>query len=309
MEIFLSIIEMLTTIAVVITAIRMYFTVNKIWKRKSDKEVCASISIFAYSLAIIVHVPMMIRFLFIEPKLSVAANESVSIIAYFVIILIGSGLWVRENKKFGFFKLILKSLRLERKEKGELLKSITRPSGASKIINLLQKVASLDKNPDDSEIKIITDFAIRWGIELPDWELLRQKGQSSLLDVRKTLEDYLDISPPDDQATELLDILEIMIKADEIVTEEEELFLREATVIIRSYVSHEEPKKSYYVLMVPQSEKQVAAIHDLFPDAELEERRGGKVFVRGQYYSRHFAEAICSKYIELGIFTITERAS
>jgi hypothetical protein len=308
MKLFLTIIEMLTTIAVVITAIRMYFTVNKMWKRKSDKEVCASISIFAYSLAIMVHLPMMIRFLFIEQKFEVAANEAVSIGAYFVIILIGSGIWVRENKHQGLFRLLLKSLRLEHKERGELVKSITRPSGATKIIKLLQKVASLDKDSGDSEIKIISDFATSWGIELPDWDLWRQKGQSSLLGVRKSLEEYLDISPPDEQATELLDLLEIVIKADNIVTEDEELFLREATAIIHNYVSHEEPRKSYYVLMVPQSEQQVAAINDLFPDAEFVERRAGRVFIRGQYYSRHFAEAICTKYIQLGLFTITERA-
>jgi len=308
MKLFLTIIEFLTTIAVIITAIRMYFTVNKIWKRKSDTEVCASISIFAYTLAICVHLPMMIRFLFIEQKFEVAANESISILAYLVIILIGSGLWVRENKRKGFWKLLLKALRLERKESGELVKSIIRPSGATKIINLLQKVASLDNDLDESEIKLISEFANNWGIELPDWDSWRKKGQSSLLDVRQSVEEYLNISPPIEQATELLEILSLVIKADNIVTKEEELFLREANAIINNYVSQDEPKKSYFVLMVPQSEEQMGAIHDLFPEAEFVDRRGGKVFVRGQYYSRQFAEAICSKYIKLGIFTITERA-
>ncbi|MCX6154156.1 MAG: hypothetical protein NT007_08350 [Candidatus Kapabacteria bacterium] len=307
MELFLNIIQFLTSIAVAITTIRMYFTVNKIWKRKSDNEVCASISIFAYSLAIMVHLPMMIRFLFIDTKFDVAANELISILAYLMIILIGSGFWVRENKKEGLFKLILKALKLEHKEKGELVKSITRPSGASKIIKILQKVASLDNDFSDAEVKIISDFANGWNIELPDWNMWRQKGQSSLLDVRNSLEEYLNTTPPNDQAAELIDLLEIVIKADNVVSKEEELFLREATAIIRNYVSQDETQKSYYVLLVPQNEQQKNAIHDLFPEAKFVERRGGNVFVRGQYYSRRFAEAICTKYIELGLFTITER--
>ncbi|MFC2131262.1 hypothetical protein ACFLSQ_07495 [Bacteroidota bacterium] len=308
METFELVIDFLFGSAVVITAVRMYFTINKLWKRKNDQEVCNSISIFAYSLAILVHVPYMIKFAVIENDYVPALNDAINIGAYAVIVLIGTGFWVRANRRRGFFGLIKRALRLEGKESGHLIKNLVMPSGANKIIDILQKVARLDNEVSKSEIKLIKKFADNWNIEVTDEVVEKWKSmeQTSLIDIRHSVEDYLNLSPPIKQASELLDIVSLTIKADKVVSTEEQMFLDEATGMINSYVKKEDNAQMFQVLLVPQRKKKIKAINEIFPDVELVDRRGGKVHIQGRYYSKEFAEAICEKYIDLGIFSIWE---
>lgn len=292
--------------AIVITTIRMYFTINKLWKRKSDQEVCNSISIFAYALAIFVHLPYMIKFAILEGNYIPAINDAINIIAYIIIILIGAGFWVRENRQFSFTKIFYKALRLERKESGDLVKSFIRPSGAKIIIKILQKIASLDNEVTKSEIDLIERFAKNWEIDFNEIQPIDTSKQTSLLDIRESVEEYLDTTPPIKQATELLDIIKLMINIDNVVSAEEQIFLTEATIIINNYIKKDDNIKHYEVLLVPQRKKKMLALQELYPNAEILERRGGKVIVQGQYYSKEFAEAICRKFMDLGVFCIWE---
>lgn len=306
MKTFLFIIQILVAGAVIITAVRMYFTINKLWKRKSDQEVCNSISIFAYVLAIAVHTPFMVKFAFIDKNFVLAVNDGIQILSYSLVILIGTGFWVRANKRTGFFTLVKKALRLESKESGHLMKSLIRPSGAKEIIEILQKIARLDNELSDSEVKIINDFAKNWDIEIPNLEEWQSGEQTSLLDIRESVEKYLNLTPPVKQASELLDLFRLIVKADNVVSKEEELFLAEATGLINGYVHQEENPKMYQVLLVPQKKKKIKAMSEIFPNHELVERRGGKVIIQGKYYSKEFAEEVCKNYMTLGIFSIWE---
>jgi hypothetical protein len=306
MKTFLLIIEILVAGAVIITAVRMYFTINKLWKRKSDQEVCNSISIFAYVLAISVHTPFMIKFAFIDKNYVMATNDAIQVLSYLLVILIGTGFWVRANKRTGFLTLVKKALRLESKESGHLMKSLIRPSGAKEIIEILKKIARLDNELSDSEVKIINDFAKNWDIELPNIEEWQSGEQTSLLDIRESVEKYLNLSPPVKQASELLDLFRLIVKADNVISKEEELFLAEATGLINNYVNQEENPKMYQVLLVPQKKKKIKAMSEIFPNNELVERRGGKVIIQGKYYSKEFAEEVCKNYMTLGIFSIWE---
>lgn len=284
----------------------MYFTINKLWKRKSDQEVCNSISIIAYTLAIVVHLPYLFKFALVEGKYIPALNDAINIIAYSIIVLIGTGFWVRANKRTGIFTLVRKALRLEGKESGHLMKSLIRPSGAREIIDILKKIARLDNELSDSEVKIINDFAKNWDIEIQNIEEWQSGEQTSLLDIRESVERYLNLSPPVKQASELLDLFRLVVKADNVVTKEEELFLAEATGLINGYVKKEENPKMYMVLLVPQKKKKIKAMSELFPNNEMVERRGGKVLIQGRYYSKEFAEEVCKNYMTLGIFSIWE---
>ncbi|MFH1050467.1 MAG: hypothetical protein V1779_05990 [bacterium] len=306
MKTFLIIIQILVAGAVIITAVRMYFTVNKLWKRKSDQEVCNSISIFAYVLALAVHTPFMIKFALIDKNYVMATNDGLQVLAYILVIIIGTGFWVRANKRTGFFTLVKKSLRLESKESGHLMKSLIRPSGAQEIIDILRKIARLDNDLSESEIKIIKDFAKNWDIEISSMEEWKASEQSSLMDVRESVEKYLNLSPPVKQASELLDLFKLIVKADNVVTIEEELFIAEATGLINSYVHKEDNPKMYQVLLVPQKKKKIKAMAEIFPNNEMVDRRGGKVLIQGKYYSKEFAEEVCKNYMELGIFSIWE---
>jgi hypothetical protein len=308
MDLFLFIINILVAGAVVITAVRMYLTVNKMWKRKQEKSVAESISIFAYFLAIMVHLPFMLKYAIIDKSALPAMNDALNISGYSVIIIIGAGLWVKENRGVNFFKLLYRALHLERKESGDLIKSLIQPSGAKQIMNILQKVAYIDNELVESEIKLVNDFARHWKIEMPDlkdWAII---GATNLMDIRESVVEYLDISPPPDQAAHLVDVIKLIIKADNIVTKDEQLFLEEATGMINDYINKNSELPMYHVLIVPQNEVQIDAIKNLFPNAELEERRGGKVFVRGKFYSKNYADAICEKYISLGMFSIWEES-
>jgi hypothetical protein len=308
MQLLITSLNYIVSFAVLITIVRMYFTVNKLWKRKSDVEVAHSISLFAYFLAICVHLPFMLKFILIDKNYMTAANDLVNIVGYSITILIGTGFWVRQNRWIKFGDLIRRALRLERNEAGHLAKSFLRPKGAHQILSILEKVAYLDNTLNDKEKKLITEFAKFWKLDLPtfeDWEIA---AKTTMLEVRQCIEDYLEVSPPIEQVAELLDIITLIIKSDDIVTLEEHMLLEEVTSMINSYVKNTNVKKMHYILLVPQSEEQFDSVRDIFPDASLENRRGGRVFIRGQFFSKEFAEEVCKKYIALGIFSISEEA-
>jgi len=195
---------------------------------------------------------------------------------------------------------------LERKESGHLMKSLIRPSGANEIMDILKKIARLDNELSDSEVKIINEFAKNWDLPIPNLEEWKAGEQTSLLEIRESVEKYLNLSPPVKQASELLDLFKLIIKADNVVSKEEELFLAEATGLINGYVNSDENIKMYQVLLVPQKKKKIKAMAEIFPNNELVERRGGKVLIQGKYYSKDFAEEVCKNYMELGIFSIWE---
>jgi hypothetical protein len=306
MDLFLIIINWLVTLAVLITAVRMYLLVNKLWKRKHERAVSESISIMAYTLAIVVHTPFMCKFIFIDHATMPALNDAIQIISYVVVIIIGAGFWVKENRNIGFFKLVMKALHLEGKESGDLIKSLIQPSGAEQIMNILKKVAYIDNELAEAELKLINGFAQQWKLDLPevkDWETAKN---TNLLDIRESVNEYLNLTPPPEQAAELIDVISLLIKSDAIVTEEEELFLGEFKGMINDYIQKNQDVTMYHVLIVPQNETQFNAAKTLFPDSTFEERRGGNVLVRGHFYSKNYAEAICQKYISLGMFSIWE---
>ena len=59
----------------------------------------------------------------------------------------------------------------------------------------------------------------------------------------------------------------------------------------------------FEVAIVPQNENQIQAVKELMPDVEAVDERGGTIFKVGLFYSEEYANAVCSKYISLGLFT------
>jgi len=122
--------------------------------------------------------------------------------------------------------------------------------------------------------------------------------------VRAAAERYLDLHPPYEQAAHLLDVLNLFAKADEEVSQEERFVLEEVNGLIEQYVGKDTlDRRTYEVVIVPQSAEQFEAVEELLPGAQLSERRGGKVISVGTFFSRDYAEAVCEKYIALGLFT------
>jgi len=302
---FLVYVEFLVTISVLVTAVSNYLIVNKLWKRRRKKEVAESISIAAALLGMATGFPFFIQFTFIDQSPAPAVKTAISLATGVVFVAIGSGIWVQENRGKGLFNLFLRALNLERKESTYLLKEIARPKGADQIVEILRLLATIDKHVDEKEMELIQEFADRWDVAVPDLAAGEvEEGGGDLVRLRSGVVEYLAVEPPAEQAGHLLDVLQLFVKADAKVTREEEMALEELSALITGYVSEdEEAQEMHEVLIVPQSDRQFQAVRSLFPGTEVKAIRGGEVFSVGRFFSPRYAEAVCQKYIDLGLFT------
>ena len=75
--------------------------------------------------------------------------------------------------------------------------------------------------------------------------------------------------------------------------------------MIAHYVSQKEGGaiNAFEVVIVPQNDEQSDAVRELIPNISSEKKRGGIIFIVGTFYSEDYANAVCSKYISLGLFT------
>ena len=100
-------------------------------------------------------------------------------------------------------------------------------------------------------------------------------------------------------------MINIIAEADDEVTDEEAMAVGEFTGMIGHYVSQEKGGSidAFEVVIVPQNEKQSNAVKELIPNIDSVKKQGGEIFIVGTFYSEDYAEAVCGKYISLGLFT------
>ena len=303
MDTFRAVVELLLAISVFVSVVSNYLIINKLWKRKHLKDVAESISISAALLGIATAAPLLAYFV-LEDEIELILKNAVGIVTGVVFVLIGTGLWVKANRGLPFGRLLLRALSLERQESAYLIKSMRQPAGAERIIHILELMAKLDRHVAESELKLVDDFAARWKIETSGLEAGVYDHDGTELEVRDAVKAYLSLSPPHEQAAQLMDVLNLFAKADRKVTEEERVTLEEVNALIENYVEGDTiERRTFEVLIVPQSTAQFEAAEALLPGAELKEVRGGKVISVGKYFSHDYAEAVCQKYIALGLFT------
>ena len=152
-----------------------------------------------------------------------------------------------------FRQLLLRSLRLEKKESGDLIKAMSRPKGASQIIRILELMAKLDRHVHQSEIELLRRFAADWSLDPPDIEEGSTVEDGTLLEVRAAVEEYLGLQPPHEQAAHLLDVLNLFAKADDEVSPEERVVVDEVNGLIQEYVGDDTiERQTYEVVIVPQ---------------------------------------------------------
>jgi AAA+ ATPase superfamily predicted ATPase len=277
--------------------INVYLTVNKLWKRKHLKVVAESISIVGRFIAITAGTLMTLDF-FLHSQWLGVADRSVYIVASVVQIMIGAGFWVQGKKKKKIWILIKEALQLETKESAELAKSIFRPSHAEKIIDILAEVAMIDHVLDNREQQFIQNFADSWNIDLK-WDELKIKMNSaefSFDSLRNDMEEYLRTSPPPDQASQLGDLITMLVNVDNDISEEEELMLAELTGLIGNYVHKDALQSLFNVAIIPQSTEQDIYLEKTLAEAKKGLFAGGRAYFMGPYYSEKYAEIICQKY-------------
>ena len=308
---FEKLISVLVSGALIFSVIKGYLTVNKIWKRKKNEEVASSISIVAAMLGFAVGLPFLLNSLIITQDYFSAAKSVVALFLATVFTLIGTGYFVDKNRGKGFFKLLGEALKLEGKESGDLITDMIRPKGARKIIDILHKLAAIDEEIAKEEIDLINQFADKWGIDIPELQPGKVENVTSLVELKSLVQSYLDEGPDTDVAEGLVDLMNLMAEADDEVTKEEEMAVAEFTGMIAYYVSSEKGGdiEMFEVSIVPQGDEQMESVRELLPDLDMVESRGGRVFKVGKYFSEDYAEAVCSKYISLGLYSNTTKVT
>ena len=295
--------------ALVFSLIKGYLTVNKIWKRRKNEEVSNSISIVAAMLGFVVGFPFLLNALIITQDYFNAAKSVIALFLATVFTMIGTGYFVDKNRGIGFFTLLGKALKLEGKESGDLISDMIRPKGARKIIDILKKLAAIDDDIAKEEIDLINQFSEKWGIDVPDLTPGKPQEVTNLVELKGLVQSYLDESPDTDVAEGLVDLINLMAQADDEVTEEEAMAVAEFTGMIAHYVSKEKggEMEMFEVSIVPQGDQQMEAVRELLPELEIVESRGGRVFKVGKYFSEDYAEAVCEKYILLGLYSSSSK--
>ena len=106
-----------------------------------------------------------------------------------------------------------------------------------------------------------------------------------------------------------MDLINLMAEADDEVTEEEAMAVADFTGMISHYVSQEKggEMEMFEVSIVPQGDQQMEAVRELLPELDIVESRGGRVFKVGKYFSEDYAEAVCEKYIALGLYSSSSK--
>jgi len=305
LSLFEKFIGILVSSALLFSVIKGYLTVNKIWKRRKNEEVANSISIVAAMLGFAVGFPFLLNSLIITQDYFSAAKSVIALFLATVFTLIGTGYFVDKNRGVGFFTLLGRALKLEGSESGDLISDMIRPKGAKKIIDILHKLAAIDDDIAQEEIDLINQFSEKWNIDIPDLKPGKPEEVTNLVELKALVQTYLDEGPDTEVAEGLVDLINLMAEADDEVTEEEAMAVAEFTGMISHYVSSEKGGDMimYEVNIVPQGDQQMDAVRELLPELEMVEDRGGRVFKVGKYFSEDYAEAVCEKYISLGLYS------
>jgi hypothetical protein len=301
------IIDFLVNISLFITLIYIYLRINKIWKRKHEKEVADSQSLAGMSIYIVNCILWVSYYILVEPDTKSLIDTSIYIFEGSIIFLIGTGFWVKGQRSQGLWLLIKQALRLERKEADYLLKRVFKPQNAEIIISILHQLAMIDDELDDKEIKMIQTFAKDWNIDYSIDKLNKERAkdtENNFIQLRQSLISYLDREPPAEQAAHLKDMVQQMIKADSKITHEEELISDELSGIIETYLSQDSVLTRFHVIIVPQHSGHEAKILELLPDSVKIQTAGGIAYSIGTFYSHKYAEMICRQFRKNNLFTI-----
>ena len=311
LSLFEKFIGVLVSSALLFSVIKGYLTVNKIWSRRKNEEVANSISIVAAMLGFAVGFPFLLNSLIITQDYFSAAKSVIALFLATVFTLIGTGYFVDKNRGVGFFILLGQALKLEGKESGDLITDMIRPKGAKKIIDILHKLAAIDDDIAQEEIDLINQFSEKWNINIPDLKPGKPEEVTNLVELKGIVQSYLDEGPDTDVAEGLVDLINLMAEADDEVTDEEAMAVAEFTGMIAHYVSTEKGGEMlmYEVNIVPQGDQQMEAVRELLPELDMVEDRGGRVFKVGKYFSEYYAEAVCEKYISLGLYSSTSKVN
>lgn len=303
----IEVIDFLIKISLAITIIYIYLRINKIWKRKHERDVAESQSLAGLTIYILNCILWVSYYIFVEPDTKSMLDTSVYIFEGLIFFLIGTGIFVRGQTKSSLWVLIKRALKIERKEADYLLKRLFKFQNAEEIIAILHQLAMIDNELSPKEQAILESFAKEWRIDYSPEKLNKGRTEDkeiNYIKLRNSVIKYLDLDPPKEQAAQLIDMIEVLIKADEKITSEEELIHAELKGIIENYLNQDKQEPHYHVIIVPQRPEHELIIKDTFPEAVKLSVSGGIAYSVGNYYSYKYAEMICQERRKINMFTI-----
>ena len=304
---FVEVIKFLVDAMIILSLLQVYLRINKIWKRKHEREVADSQSIFGLALLFVNCLVWMLNYLIVEKDNKSLIDTSIILFETSAFLLVSTGVFVIGQKRLGLIILIKQALRLERKEANYLIKRFFKPQNAEVIINILHQLAMIDEELDEKEVELISLFAKEWNIPYSVEKLNKERHtgtEKNYIRLRTSVLDYLDREPPIEQIAQFKDMVNELIKADDKVTKEEELISSELLGLIDNYLKSGQSADIYQVIIVPQRTEQEETIKDLIPDSQRIQTAGGIAYSIGTYYSQKYADMICRQFRKNNLFTI-----
>ncbi len=281
-----------------------YLQTNKIWQRKHIPEVADSISIPGIAVESIPLVFFGAYFL-VKGEIVGLIDSVIWLTTTCILVLIGSGTWVRGRRGKGFWRRVRSSVASEKQEMGALAKALFRPSGRRQLLDLLQALAEVDGEVSEREVELIRHFSDEWGMSFAPRESRPESALSSrLIKVSRALRAYLQTSPPSQQVIHIEELLHLLVDADGRSDDSEVTAMEEVKGLIAQYLSEDETVAPFHVLVAPQSQDQIQSLSMLIDESALHTGAGGQGFTVGLFHSRRYAEAICNEYRRLGYFTV-----
>lgn len=306
MELFKTIVGAMAYASLAFSATSAYLRINKLWIRKHHPEVADSISIASNVMYLIPLSVFTVNYA-VHNHWQGVIDGAIWLLSGIISILIGSRLWVLGQRNKSFRTRVNEALRLERSEVGDLAKSLFGPASGEIILEIFAHFVYIDRELEAREQEFIQTFADSWHIDI-DWNEYRKLADleqpASFMKARDSMARYLKTSPPRKQVAQLRDVLHALVQADDRITSEEELLLKEVDGLIFDYVGGVDSQASYTVVVAPQNPEQDSAIATLLPHIRKSAIAGGSGYRVGAYYSKDFANVICDQYRALGFFTV-----
>jgi len=162
-----NIINFLAYGSLVFAAIAAYLQLNKLWTRKHLPDVAESISIPGILVESIPLLFFGIYFLF-NGELIGIVDSAIWLISAVIVTMIGTGFWVKGQRKRGLWKLLKGAVSRERSELTSLARELFAPAAAPQLIGLLTMMAAVDGTVDERERSLVQAFAREWGLDI-DW--------------------------------------------------------------------------------------------------------------------------------------------
>ncbi len=309
MDTFITILDFIIYIALAFSLLEVYLKINKIWKRKAEKEVAESQSILGLAISLFILMVWTLKYVLIGEYTSIVDNM-IYLVETIILLIISTGFFVSGNRTLSLKQLIKNAIHLEKKEAKYLLNTLSGKNEAKSILNILNQLAWIDEELDPKEEKFIMEFAKVWNLE---FTIQNENNNSNLTFVEKlnqlrhSMEVYLETEPKNDQVAQLIDLLEALVKADDIVSKEEEIIFEELDALATHYLNGNSAGSHFHVLIVPQSEDHSSLIRQIKPDAKEIAIAGGIAFSLEKYFSEKYAEEICEVYRSKGLFTIVRQ--